>query len=190
MAANEKSAGSEKSAGAPVGPVPAGADPESYDRLRRRVLWSLPTGLYLVGSRAGEAANLMTANWAMQVATEPKLLAVSVEKPARTHQLISEGRCFSLTVLAREDRALVRRFVKPAVWDPAGPALAGEPVRFGLTGAPILTAGVAWLDCRLAQSVDAGSHTVFFGEVVDAGFSRDESEPVLRMEDTRMNYGG
>lgn len=181
---------SEESAGTPVGPVPEGADPDTYDRLRRRVLWSLPTGLYLIGSRAGDAANLMTANWAMQVATEPKLLAVSVEKPARTHQLITEGGCFSLSVLAREDRALVRRFVKPAAWDPAGPTLAGEPVRLGPTGAPILIAAAAWLDCRVAQAVDAGSHTLFLGEVVDAGFAGDESGPVLRMEDTRMNYGG
>jgi len=29
----------------------------------------MPTGLYLVGSRAGDQANLMTANWVMQVAT-------------------------------------------------------------------------------------------------------------------------
>ena len=27
-------------------------------------------------------------------------------------------------------------------------------------------------------------------EVVDAGFAKDEETPVLRMEDTRMNYGG
>jgi len=28
------------------------------------------------------------------------------------------------------------------------------------------------------------------GEVVDAGFQKAEDTPVLRMEDTRMNYGG
>jgi hypothetical protein len=28
------------------------------------------------------------------------------------------------------------------------------------------------------------------GEVVDAGFEKEEETPVLRMEDTRMNYGG
>jgi len=26
--------------------------------------------------------------------------------------------------------------------------------------------------------------------VVDAAFAKDEETPVLRMEDTRMNYGG
>jgi flavin reductase (DIM6/NTAB) family NADH-FMN oxidoreductase RutF len=35
-----------------------------------------------------------------------------------------------------------------------------------------------------------GGHTLFVGEVVDAAFGKDEATPVLRMEDTRMNYGG
>jgi flavin reductase (DIM6/NTAB) family NADH-FMN oxidoreductase RutF len=59
-----------------------------------------------------------------------------------------------------------------------------------VTGAPILDQAVAYLDCEVRQRVDTGTHTTFFGEVVDAAFARDEDTPVLRMEDTRMNYGG
>ncbi|MDQ1520092.1 MAG: hypothetical protein QOI55_1165, partial [Actinomycetota bacterium] len=32
--------------------------------------------------------------------------------------------------------------------------------------------------------------SLFLGEVVDSAFLKDEETPVLRMEDTRMNYGG
>jgi hypothetical protein len=35
-----------------------------------------------------------------------------------------------------------------------------------------------------------GDHTLFVGEVVDCEFQRAEDTNVLRMEDTRMNYGG
>src|SRR5262249_32523772 len=62
-----------------VGPVPEGADPEAYDRLRRRVLWAMPSGLYVLGTRGATQRNLMTLNWATQVAVDPKLVAVSVE---------------------------------------------------------------------------------------------------------------
>jgi hypothetical protein len=31
---------------------------------------------------------------------------------------------------------------------------------------------------------------LFIGEIVDAGFQKDEETAVLRMEDTRMSYGG
>ena len=95
------------------GLIPEGQDPDAYDRLRRRVLWSLPTGLYVVGSRSGDRRNLMTCNWLMQVAITPKLVAVSVERGSVTGALIAEGGGFSVSVLSRADRALVRRFVKP-----------------------------------------------------------------------------
>lgn len=177
-------------AGAPIGPFPPGADPAEYDRLRRRVLWSMPTGLYVVGSRAGERRNGMTCSWAVQVSTSPKQLAVSVEKAALTHELIAEGGVYAVSVLAREDRALVRRFVKPVEVDAAARTLNGFPYTEAETGAPILEAAVAWADCRVRQQLDAGSHTVFVGEVAGAGFRRPEDTPVLRMEDTRMSYGG
>ena len=173
-----------------VGPVPEGREPEEYDKLRRRVLWTMPSGLYVIGSRAGERRNAMTANWATQVSSEPKLVAVSVEKPAFTHELIAEGRVFSVNVVDREDRAIVRKFTKPVEVDTEASTLNGFPFHDGPTGAPVLDQAVAWVDCRVHSSVDLGSHTLFLGEVVDTGFQKPEDTPVLRMEDTRMNYGG
>jgi len=47
----------------PVPPFPEGADADEYDRLRRRVLWKMPSGLYIVGSTdKGERRNGMTLN--------------------------------------------------------------------------------------------------------------------------------
>src|SRR5918993_1322355 len=90
----------------PIGPYPAGVEGEEaqdeYDRLRRRVLWTLPSGLYVVGSRAGERRNGMTLNWATQVSVDPKLLAISVENEAFTHELISESRAFALNLIDQE----------------------------------------------------------------------------------------
>src|ERR671912_544761 len=101
----------------PIGPYPAGVEGEEaqdeYDRLRRRVLWTLPSGLYVVGSRAGERRNGMTLNWASQVSFDPKLLGIGVEKTALTHELIAEGGAFTLNTVHRDDRAIVRKFTKP-----------------------------------------------------------------------------
>lgn len=177
--------------GAPVGPFPPGLDEDAYDRLRRRVLWRLPMGLYILGSRARDRRNLMTINWAMQVSVQPKHLAVSIEAAAVTHELVEEGKCFSLSLLRRTDRAEVRKFVKPTVEDLDARTLSGMAYRDGLSGAPIPEIAVAWLDCEVRHQVEAGSHTLFVGEVVDAGaLPGSEDEPVLRMEDTRMSYGG
>jgi flavin reductase (DIM6/NTAB) family NADH-FMN oxidoreductase RutF len=178
------------STGQPVGPFPPGADPEDYDKLRRRVLWKMPSGLYIIGSRAGDRRNGMTCNWATQLSFAPKLVGIGVEQEAYTHELIREGRVFSISIIDRDDRAIVRKFVKPVEVDLEGRTLNGFPFHDGPSGAPVLDQAVAWIDCALHQEVDLGGHTLFIGEVVGSGLQKDEDTPVLRMEDTRMNYGG
>ncbi len=177
------------------GPVPEGRDPEHYDRMRRRVLWSLPSGLYLLGSRAGERRNLMAVSLAVQVATEPKLVGVAIEAGALSCQLVADGGAFALSILRRADRAAVRRFVKPATDVDVGPdgagTMSGMAVRATASGLPLLDGAAAFLDCQVRHTMALGSHTFFVGEVVDCGFGEAGDPPeILRMEDTRMNYGG
>jgi len=192
----------------PADPAEVDAPADAYDRLRRRVLWAMPTGLYVVGSRAGDVRNLMTCNWVMQVATSPKLVAVGVESGSVTRTLMEAGGSFSVSMLARSERGLVRRFVKPVrdvEVDAAGVAssLQGEPVVEVAGGLPVLSAAVAWLACSVRSvlawevggSAGAGSHVLVVGEVVDVGATGrlalgGEEDAVLSMDDTRMNYGG
>ena len=175
----------------PIPPFPEGVDADEYDRLRRRVLWKMPSGLYVVGSTDnGERRNAMTLNWATQVSSDPKWLGIGVEREAYTHELITAGGVFSLCVIDREDRAIVRKFTKPVDVDLAAKTLNGFGYFDGpVTGAPVLSQAVAFVECEVRQSVDAGNHTLFLGEVVNATFLKDEETEVLRMEDTRMNYG-
>lgn len=189
-----------------VGPVPAGRDPDGYDRLRRRILWALPTGLYVLGSRAGEEHNLMTISWVTQLATRPKLVGVGVETGSVTGGLVTSGEVFALSILPRAERNVVRRFVKPVrvraidVGSGTG-TMQGEAVRLAPSGAPVLAASAAWIDCAVRQRVELGSHTLFAGEVTECGLgapglAREDAEAdqllaeILRMEDTRMSYGG
>lgn len=165
--------------------------PDEYDRLRRRVLWTMPSGLYVVGSTDGaDRRNLMTLNWAMQLAFEPKLLGISVDTEAYTHELIEAGGVFSLCIIDREDRAIVRKFTKPVEVDLDASTLNGFAIHTRTTGAPVLDQSAAFLDCVVRERVATGDHTLFVGEIVDCGFLKDEGTEVLRMEDTRMNYGG
>ena len=174
----------------PVGPFPPGIDPEEYDKLRRRVLWAMPYGLYVVGSRAGVKRNLMTLNWVTQLSFDPKLLGVAVERGALTHELIDDGGVFSLNIVDREDRAIVRKFTKPVEVDPGAGTMNGFAYHDGRTGAPLLDQALAYAECEVRQQVPTGSHTLFIGEVVDARFQKPEDTAPLRMEDTRMIYGG
>jgi flavin reductase (DIM6/NTAB) family NADH-FMN oxidoreductase RutF len=154
-----------------------------------RVLWKIPNVLCLIGAADGNEWNGMTASWVTQVAMEPVLVGVSVDRTAVTHRLIREGGIFSINLWSREDTRPFVGFSKPARRE--GNTLNGRAVRTGVTGSPIFEEAVAYLDCRVWQAVDCGTHTLFLGEVIDCGFQGDgETAPVARMEDTRMKYGG
>ncbi|MFO1538221.1 MAG: flavin reductase family protein [Actinomycetota bacterium] len=179
-----------------VGPFPPGvgdddATRDEYDRMRRRLLWKMPSGLYVVGSTDGATRrNGMTTNWVTQISFDPKWIGIGVERDAFTHGLVEASGVFSVCLIARDDRAIVRKFTKPVEVDLQAATLNGFPYVERVTGAPILAQSVGYLDCEVRERVAAGNHTFFVGEVVDCAFLADEDTDVLRMEDTRMNYGG
>ena len=166
---------------------------DELDRHRRRVLWALPTGLYLIGSRHGDDVNMMTANLVVQVCMEPKLVGVALERESVTARLVTAGGGFTVSLLARTERDVVRRFVKPVKEVARGPdgavlALSGQPVtEVGPLRLPVLASAAGYLDCRLTSAEPLGSHVFCIGEVTGVG---GEPADVLRMEDTRMHYGG
>jgi flavin reductase (DIM6/NTAB) family NADH-FMN oxidoreductase RutF len=180
-------------------------DEADLESRRRRLLWAMPTGIYLVGSAGDDGGpyNLMTHSLAVQVSTEPCVVALSIERSARTHAYISATSRCSLSVLRRDQRAIVRRFVKPVElvgYDAQGglQALGGEPAALTPTGSPYLTDAAGCLDLRVIERVDFTSHSLFCcvvvavatGEAVLEGPASARSFEVLRMEDTKMNYGG
>src|SRR5262249_6031469 len=112
----------------PVPPFPPGADPDEYDRLRRRVLWRMPSGLYVVGTTdKGERRNGMTINFVTQLSFDPKLIGIGVEQEAFTHELLTAGGVFALCLIDRDDRAIVRKFTKPVDVDLDAHTLNGFP---------------------------------------------------------------
>jgi len=157
------------------------------DETVNTVTWKIPNALALVGSRAGDEWNAMTTSWITQVAMEPVLVAVGVDNAAVTRRLIAAGGSFTVNLWSADDTKTFVRFSKPAAFD--GASLNGRPVRAGATGAPVFEEAVAFLDCAVRHAWDLGSHTLFVGEVVDAGVA-DPDARVASMADTRMKYGG
>lgn len=157
------------------------------DELINKVTWKIPNALALVGSRAGDRWNAMTTSWITQLSMEPVLIGVSVDNTAVTHELIDVGRSFTVNLWSADDTRVFVKFSKPAEFEDM--ALNGRSVREGVSGAPIFDEAIAYLDCNVQSSHDLGTHTLFIGEVIDAGIRDDESR-AASMGDTRMKYGG
>ncbi len=157
------------------------------DELVNRLTWKIPNALALIGSRAGDERNGMTASWISQLSMEPVLIGVSVENTAVTHRLITDGGSFTVNLWDAEQTRVFVKFSKPAAY--ADGTLNGRPVTEATTGAPVFTEAIAWLDCEVRHALDLGTHTLFVGELVDGGINDDEPR-AASMSDTRMKYGG
>jgi flavin reductase (DIM6/NTAB) family NADH-FMN oxidoreductase RutF len=147
----------------------------------RQVMAQFATGVTVL-TAGGEDAHGMTANAFSSVSLEPPMVLCCVSKAARMHTAIVTAGSFGVNILAAEQQELSKYFAdwrRPdgiAQFDAVG-YTAGD-----LTGAPLLTGALAWLECELAQVVAGGDHSIFLGRVVAT--SRGEGEHAL------VFYGG
>lgn len=158
-------------------------DPE----LINKVTWRIPNALALIGAASGEEWNGMTASWISQLSMEPVMVGVGIDNSSVTHRLITGSGVFSVNLWSSDDTRVFVKFSKPATRD--GETLNGRQVRQGVTGAPVFTEAIAWMECEVRQAIDFGTHTLFAGEIVAAGIN-DEDQRAAAMSDTRMKYGG
>ncbi|NQY55279.1 MAG: flavin reductase [Ilumatobacteraceae bacterium] len=157
------------------------------DELLNKLTWKIPNALALVGSAHDGERNAMTTSWITQLSMEPVLIGIGVDNTAVTHRLISESGAFSINLWSSDDTRPFVKFSKPAVDD--GATLNGRTVGSAITGAPIFEEAIAWMDCEVRKEMELGTHTLFVGEIVDAGINDDDARAAA-MSDTRMKYGG
>lgn len=149
---------------------------------KKTALRMIPYGLYvLTGETDDGRAAASTVNWVTQVSFDPPLVVVGVKAGSGPHNVIKQAGCFALNVLGKDQGATAYTFFKPA--EREGETIGGEPVRTGSTGAPIIESCPAYVECRLVETVEKGDHSIFVGEVVDAGVA---SEPESRPDDVTL----
>ena len=130
-----------------------------------------------VVTTAGPAGRFGTTVSSMcSVTADPPTMLACINASSTTCAAIEENGSFCVNLLGAEQRLVSDAF--------AGRIEAMRADRFACaewdaltTGAPVLRAALAALDCRLTQSTLIGSHRVFVGHVVDA--SSREGEPLV-----------
>jgi len=151
----------------------ASPDPDALrDALR---FWT--TGVTMVAASHNGVAHGMTVNSFTSLSLDPPLVSVSLEKVTRTHGLVNDANAFTVTILSQDQQALSDRFAGRD--SEQSDRFAGLETFAVETGNPILTQGMAFFDCKVSASHDAGTHTVFIGEVVACGKLTKNGEPPL-----------
>ena len=131
-------------------------------------LHTIGYGLYIVCSKKGEQFNGQVANTVTQVTSEPPAIGVIINKDNLTHEYIEESEVFTASVLAKDTPlAFIGHFGFKSGREID--KLKGISYILGETGAPIVTDhALAFLEVRVNQEMDVGTHTIFVGELAGA----------------------
>lgn len=137
----------------------------------RQLMGRFATGVTVITVAEGERYHGMTANAVASVSLEPILLLVCVERATHTHGMIERSGRFAVNILAADQERVSRLFAEKL--EPQPGSLRGERFHLAGSGTPVLSDGLAYLDCRVARAYDGGDHTIFVGEVIDGAALRD-----------------
>jgi len=134
-------------------------------------------GLYVVSSISGDRINGQVCNTVFQITSDPPRIAIGINHKNLTHEFIEASGVFAVSVLGKNDHRIIRRFGYRSGRD--FDKFKGVPVRRGRTGCPILEEAIGCLECALVKgrTLDAGTHSIFIGDIVGGALLRDE-EPI------------
>jgi len=141
-------------------------------------LFKVSYGLYLVCSGDSNKGNGYVCNTVMQVSSEPVLFTICCNKNNFTAELIEEKDAFSVSVLEQNCSAeLIGDFGYKSGREVN--KMEGKDIRWGETGVPIiLNECIAFLECKVTQTIDTGTHMMFIGAVVQAEVLDSSKDPL------------
>lgn len=130
-------------------------------------LSKLTYGMYVVSTIENGKMNGYLGNTAMQISAEPNMVAVACSKNNYTAKMIESSQLFSISIL---NKKLSKETIKTFGYTSGKDAdkFADAKYTLGDTGCPILLNDTsAWVECKVVNTFDVGTHLVFVGEVVN-----------------------
>src|SRR5216684_2148391 len=104
----------------------------------------------------------MTVAAFSSLSLNPPLVLVCIEKSVKTHDAIVQAKKFGISILEQGQVDLSNRFAS-RIED----KFAGVDIHRGELGVPLVAGAITAIECRLADQLPGGDHTIFVGEVVD-----------------------
>jgi len=143
----------------------------------REAMGCFATGVTIVTVDLDGEVHGMTANAFASVSLDPLLLLVCVDHNARTHAHLRAKKRFGINILAEHQRLISEYYARPEYTHERAEAEAGARFDRTVYGTPMLRGALAYLECKLQSTQEAGDHTIFIAEVEDVVVR--QGEPLL-----------
>lgn len=143
-----------------------------------KALYKLSYGLFLIGVKADGKENGCIVNTVIQVASNPTRVSLACINGNLTPEMIKKAGCFTVSILDKDANfPLFQNFGMQHGTE--ADKFAGYEVFHDANGMPFVRENcTALLSCRVVETHDLGSHTLFIAEVEDAE-TVSGKEPVL-----------
>jgi flavin reductase (DIM6/NTAB) family NADH-FMN oxidoreductase RutF len=160
------------------------SDP-SADKQLASALGRIPSGLFIVTARHGDAETGMLASWVQQCSFQPPQLTVAVRKGRYVLDWLTDGGEFVVNILDDTQTDMVSHFGRG--FAPGEPAFEGLDIDRPAGAPPVLRAALGYLRCRVAGRLDAGDHEVVLAEVV-GGQVLGDGQPMVHVRKSGSHY--
>jgi rubredoxin/flavin reductase (DIM6/NTAB) family NADH-FMN oxidoreductase RutF len=137
--------------------------------MNAKALYKISYGLYVVSSKLDDKNfNAQISNTVFQVTSEPKKIALAINKQNLTYEYLSKSRVVGISVLSEETPlGFIGRFGFKSGRD--FNKFEGINYKIGITGAPlVLDNATAVIEGKIVDSFDLETHSLFIAEVVDS----------------------
>jgi len=136
----------------------------------------------LITSKLGDKLNVMTAAWQMPVSFKPLLVATAIGHGRFSHDLILESREFVISIPHANMTEEVLCCGTHSGRDGNKFKICGlTPLKAKKVNAPVIHECIGHIECRLYSHHEAGDHTIFVGEVVEAAVKDGIFDGYLRV---------
>lgn len=129
----------------------------------RDVIGRFASGVTIITTTARGVAFGTTASAVSSLSMEPPMILVCLNKSSETGRAVAEAGVFGVNILAEGQEELAYKFARKG-----SGKFEGVAVATGQTGVPLLTDGLANLECQVTESVTGGTHTVLLARVAVA----------------------
>jgi len=146
-------------------------------------------GLYVVCSGSETKGSGYISNTVFQVTSDPPRFATCCNKENFTAGLLQSSGLFSVSVLRLDaGPGTIGTFGYKSGRDIN--KLEGVKVKYGETGVPIvLDDAIAFLECRVIDMHDLGTHLMFIGELIQAEVLDNSQDPLTYLHYRKVKKG-
>jgi flavin reductase (DIM6/NTAB) family NADH-FMN oxidoreductase RutF len=145
--------------------------------MQETVFRSLTNGVYIVTVNDNGQLNGMTTPWVTQLSYEPPLVMVAISPLRKCHEMITNSGQFAVNVLGTDQAELASRFGFTTGREVD--KFQGVSTQQTAAANPLLADAFAYIDCELVETLAAGDHSLFIGQVVGAELLDPAASPLI-----------